>query len=223
MLVEIYSDAICPWCYIGKRRLERARAMRPELRIELKWRAFQLNPWMPAEGMARAEYLAAKFGAADAERVYGAIRRIGLSEGVDFAFDRIRRTPSTVDAHRLIRWAARQGANGGGDAGGDGGEDRLVEALFQAYFLAARDIGDAAVLAEVAGGAGYDATAAAKYLAGEEDADAVRAEDAGARQMGVQGVPCFIVDRRYAVSGAQEPEYFMPLFDLAAREPADAD
>ena len=215
MLVEIYSDAICPWCYIGKRRLERARAMRPELRIELKWRAFQLNPWMPAEGMSRAEYLAAKFGAADAERVYGAIRRIGLSEGVDFAFERIRRTPNTVDAHRLIRWAARQGANGG--------EDHLVEALFQAYFLKARDIGDPAVLTEVADGAGYDAAAAAMYLASDEDVDAVRAEDAGARQMGVQGVPCFIVDRRYAVSGAQEPEYFMPLFDLAAREPADAD
>jgi len=219
MLVEIYSDAICPWCYIGKRRLERARAMRPELRIELKWRAFQLNPWMPAEGMSRAEYLAAKFGAADADRVYGAIRRIGLSEGVDFAFERVRRTPNTVDAHRLIRWAARQAA---AQSESDG-EDAVVEALFQAYFLEARDIGDADVLADVAGAAGYDASAAAAYLATEEDADAVRAEDAGARQMGVQGVPCFIVDRRYAVSGAQEPEYFMPLFDLAARQPVDAD
>lgn len=208
MLIEIYSDAICPWCFIGKRRLERARAMRPDVQLEIKWRAFQLNPWMPAEGMSRAEYLTAKFGAADAGRVYDNIRRIGQGEGVDFAFDRLTRTPNTVDAHRLIRWAGRE-------AGG-AGQERMVEALFQAYFLEARDVGATDALIAAVTAAGLDGAAAAAYLATDLDRDDIRAEDSAARQMGIQGVPCFIVDRSYAVSGAQEPEYFMPLFDLAA-------
>lgn len=214
MLVEIYSDAICPWCFIGKRRLERAKAMRPHAPINVKWRTFQLNPWMPAEGMERKEYLAAKFGASDPDRIYDNIRRIGLGEGIEFAFDRLERTPSTIDAHRLTRWAERQAPK-------DGAE-RATEALFNAYFLEARDIGDEAVLAAIAAEAGFDRAAAAAYLAGDEDRDDIRNEDAAARQMGIQGVPCFIVDRRYAVSGAQEPEYFMPLFDLAENPAATA-
>ncbi len=113
MLIEIYSDTICPWCFIGKRRLERALAMRPDLKVDARWRAFQLNPWMPAEGMTRAEYLIAKFGATDAGRIYENIRRIGASEGIDFAFDRIQRTPNTIESHRLIRWAGRQRPAGG--------------------------------------------------------------------------------------------------------------
>lgn len=207
MQVEIYSDVICPWCYIGKRRLERAQAMRPEARLEIRWRAFQLNPWMPAEGMRRAEYLTAKFGSADAQRVYDNIQRIGMGEGIEFAFDRIDRTPNTVDAHRLIRWA---GANGGASIQGD-----LVEGLYQAYFIEAEDLGACETLLKAAAAAGLDIDAAAAYLAGDDDREAVKSEDASARQMGIQGVPCFIVDRSYAVSGAQEPEYFMPLFDLA--------
>jgi len=209
MQVEIYSDLVCPWCFIGKRRLERARAMRPDVQLDVRWRAFQLNPWMPMEGMARADYLTAKFGAADVGRAYGNIHRIGLSEGFDLAFDRIERTPNTINAHRLVRWAARE-------APLDGGE-RMVSALFEAYFLEARDIGDRDVLVEAAKALGFDGAAARAYLASAADRDAVKAEDANARQLGVQGVPCFIVDKRYAVSGAQEPEYFMPLFDLADR------
>lgn len=215
MLIEIYSDAVCPWCFIGKRRLERAKAMRPDVKLEVRWRAFQLNPWMPAEGMGRAEYLTAKFGAADAGRVYQNIGRIGAGEGIDFSFDRQTRTPNTVDAHRLVRWAGRE-------AGTDG-QERAMEALFQAYFIGAKDIGEQAALVETAAAAGLDPDRAEAYLAGDEDRDDVRAEDAAARQMGIQGVPCFIVDRRYAVSGAQEPEYFMPLFDLAANPTPSAD
>lgn len=212
MLVEVYSDAICPWCYIGKRRFERAMAMRPDTRFDVKWRVFQLNPWMPAQGMSREEYLTAKFGATDAARVYQNIGRIGANEGIDFAFDRLDRTPSTIHAHRLIRWAGR--------ADPAGGAGRIAEALFQAYFIEARDLGQANVLVDVARTAGFDDPT--DFLASDDDIEAVRGEDAKARQMGIQGVPCFIVDRRYAVSGAQEPEYFMPLFDLAAGPAAAA-
>ena len=207
MLIEVYSDMACPWCFIGKRRLERAGALRPELKLDLRWRAFQLNPWMPAEGMSRGAYLTAKFGSADPGRIYDKIRRIGQDEGVDFAFDRIARAPNTVDAHRLTRWASREDPAGGGD--------RVVEALFHAYFVEARDIGALGTLTDIAVETGFERAGAAAYLAGDIDREHIRAEDGAARQMGIQGVPCFIVDRRYAVSGAQEPEYFMPLFDLA--------
>lgn len=203
MLIEIFSDTICPWCFIGKRRLERALAMQPELDVEIRWRAFQLNPWMPPDGMERAAYLQAKFGAQDATRIYENIRAVGVGEGLDFRFDRIRRTPNTLDSHRLIRHAAAAGR-----------QNETVEALFSAYFLEGRDIGSRAVLAEIADAAGLDADAARRFLDSDAEREAVAAEDAQARRMGIQGVPCFVLDRAYAVSGAQEPEYFLPLFDL---------
>jgi len=208
MRIDVFADAVCPWCYIGRRRLERARAMRPAAQLDIHWRPFQLNPWMPAEGMSRAEYLAAKFGAVDADRVYDNVRRVGAGEGIAFDFDRIAHTPNTIDAHRAIRWARA--------VAGPEAEDALIEALFRAYFEEGEDIGDVAVLTGLVREAGLDGAAAAAHLLGDLDRDAVAAEDAKARQMGVQGVPCFIVEGRFAVSGAQEPEYFMPLFDLAA-------
>ncbi len=208
MLIEIYSDPICPWCFIGKRRLERAYAKRPSVAVEFRWRAFQLNPWMPRDGMARGEYLTAKFGAVDAGRVFDGIRRVGQSEGIRFDFDLTTRIPNTIDAHRLIRWAGRRRPAGG--------EGEMAEALFQAYFIGGEDIGDPAALAQIAAAVGHDGAAAARYLGSGEDTEAVRLEDSFARQMGIQGVPCFIVDGRFSISGAQEPEYLMPLFDLAA-------
>ena len=203
MNIEIFSDVICPWCYIGKRRLERALAQRSDLDVRIGWRAFQLNPWMPEEGMEREAYLQAKFGSRDASNIYENIRRVGAAEGIAFRFDLIQRTPNTLNAHRLIRLAGRHGA-----------QDAVVEALFQAYFVDGRNIADIGVLAEIAAEAGLDGEAARRDLDGDLDREAVRSEDARARQMGIQGVPCFIVDRSYAVSGAQEPEYFLPLFDL---------
>lgn len=204
MLIEIFSDTICPWCFIGKRRLERALAMRPELKAEIRWRVFQLNPWMPPEGMDRTAYLQAKFGAEDAQRIYTTITRVGAGEGISFRFDRIRRTPSTLDSHRLIR-----------RAGQDGRQTIVVEALFRAYFQDGRDIGDHDTLVDVAAEAGFDRDAALEFLKSNDEHDEVKAEDLRARRMGIQGVPCFVLDRTYAVSGAQEPEYFLPLFDLA--------
>jgi predicted DsbA family dithiol-disulfide isomerase len=202
--IDIFSDPICPWCFIGKRRLHRALEARPGVRPTIRWRAFQLNPAMPAGGIERQAYLAAKFGSAiEAERLFGTISRVGAAEGIEFRFDRIAVTPNTVDAHRLIRYADRHET-------GDG----VLDVLFRAFFAEGRDIGDRGVLADVAAEAGLGRAAAAAFLATEEDADAVRGEDMRARQLGIEGVPCFIVDRRYALSGAQEPEAFFSLFDM---------
>ena len=207
MIIDIFSDTICPWCLIGKRRLERALAQRPDMDVTVRWHAFQLNPWMPPEGMERSAYLTAKFGDKDAEAVYANIRRIGAADGIDFRFDRIPRTPNTLASHRLIR-----------RAGAFGLQDAVVDGLFAAYFQEGRDVGRNEELAEIAAAAGLDRDETLAWLATSEERDAVVAEDAGARRMGVQGVPLFIVAGKYAVSGAQEPEYFLPIFDLAAND-----
>jgi predicted DsbA family dithiol-disulfide isomerase len=214
MHIDIVSDVICPWCYIGKKRLERALAARPDIPVSMSWRAFQLNPEMPADGMERSAYLAAKFGGqAHAQRIYGAITAAGAAEDIPFAFDRIRRTPNTVDAHRLIRFATRSGRG-----------DAAVEALFRAYFTEGRDIGDRVVLAEIAEECGFERGEAAVHLADGSGRDETLAEDRAARRLGINAVPCFIMEGGYAISGAQEPEFFFPLFDLVlnkATEPVE--
>ncbi len=203
--IDIYSDTICPWCYIGKRRLERAIASRPELRVEISWRAFQLNPDMPTPGMTWANYLTAKFGAPErAESVYAAISRAGHSERISFDFEAIKQMPNTVQSHRLVRFAERYGR-----------QDAMVEALFRAYFLDGEDIGDNEALARTAAVCGLDGVAAMAFLESDEERDAVLSEDMRARRMGINAVPCYIVNGAYALSGAQEPEAFYPLFDLA--------
>lgn len=207
MRIDIFSDVICPWCFIGKKRLEKALDLRPSAQVILRWRAFQLNPDMPAGGMDRRQYLAAKFGGPDAaERIYDNVRVAGQRDAIAFAFERIPRTPNTVNAHRMIRFADR-----------DGKQDAMVAALFQAYFLDGRDIGDAATLARLAAECGLDEKTAAAFLGGEEETETVLAEDIYARKLGIGGVPCFIFDGKYAVSGAQEPEAFLPVFDLLAK------
>jgi predicted DsbA family dithiol-disulfide isomerase len=207
MIIDIVSDVICPWCYIGKRRLERALAMAPQPDVQITWRPFQLNPDMPPEGMDRGAYLIAKFGAAKGGAMYDRVRAAGAEDGIAFAFDLIRRTPNTIKPHRLIRWAGNAGL-----------QDALVEALFQAYFLAGEDLSDDATLIRIAHGAGCDADAVAGYLASDADAEQIRSEDAFARQAGINGVPCFIIDHKFAISGAQPPEAFIEVFDLARRE-----
>jgi predicted DsbA family dithiol-disulfide isomerase len=204
MRIDIVSDVICPWCFIGKRRLERALALRPELPPEITWRPFQLNPDMPAEGIDRRAYLAAKFGGnGQADRIYANVSEAGTTVDIRFAFDRIRRTPNTRDAHRLIRYATAAGR-----------ADALVEALFQGYFIDGRDIGDRATLAAIAGEVGLDAGDVADWLAGPAELEQVLAEDRNARRIGINAVPCFIFEQQYAISGAQEPEFFLPVFDL---------
>jgi predicted DsbA family dithiol-disulfide isomerase len=199
--IDIVSDVICPWCYIGKRRLERALAAEMPGSIAVGWRPFQLNPDMPAEGMSRKDYLRAKFGTDDGGERYKHVVAAGLEEGIPFAFERMQRTPNTVCAHRLIRMADKHDA-----------ADAVVEALFAAYFAQARDVGDLDVLADVAGSAGLDANEVRLYLASDEDETIVRAEDKHARELGIRGVPCFVIERKYMVSGAQPAELFADVF-----------
>lgn len=214
MHIDIYSDTICPWCYIGKKRLQRALSARPELDVTVNWHAFQLNPWMPTAGVPREEYLRAKFGASDADRIYANIREVGMTEGIDFRFDLMERTPNTIRSHRLIAWAGEQGPVA---------QDAMVEALFQVYFLEGHDLSATAILLDAVSRAGLDVEVAEAFLATDLHQDMVVQEDAYARRMGIQGVPCFIVDGSYAVSGAQEPEYFFPLFDLVTTKQAAAE
>ncbi|MFZ3238365.1 MAG: DsbA family oxidoreductase [Stellaceae bacterium] len=206
MHIDIVADVACPWCFIGKRRLERALALRPDIVATWSWRAFQLNPDLPGGGIPRDFFLAAKFGdMRQAVRSETAIAATGRAEGIDFAFERIRRTPNTLRAHRLIRLAA---AAGRGDA--------LAEALFRAYFTQGIDIGDIGALAIIAERGGIDRGLAAAYLESEAGTVEILAEDRRARRLGIHAVPCFVIERGYAISGAQEPEMLLPLLDLAA-------
>ncbi|MCZ6523881.1 MAG: DsbA family oxidoreductase [Alphaproteobacteria bacterium] len=207
MKIDIISDNVCPWCYIGKRRLERALAQRDELEVEITWRPFQLNPDMPAGGLDREAYLNAKFGGAQrAEQIYAAIREAGDGEGIDFAFDKITRTPNTIDSHRLLHWAGQAGL-----------QDAVVEVLFQRYFEEGADIGDREVLVAIAAQAGMDGDEVRARFERGDDLELVAAQDTNARQRGVAGVPYFIIAGKYAVSGAQDPSIFLQVLDLAAR------
>jgi predicted DsbA family dithiol-disulfide isomerase len=202
--IDIVSDVICPWCFIGKRRLEKALALRPTLKAQLAWRPFQLNPDMPIGGMERHAYIAAKFGGTgQADRIYENVAAVGRTVDIAFAFDRIRRTPNTQDAHRLIRYATASGS-----------ADVVVERLFGAYFIEGRDIGDRRTLVALAEETGHDAAAVRQWLYCDTGLEDVLAEDRGARRLGINAVPCFIFDGQYAVSGAQEPELFLPVLDL---------
>jgi predicted DsbA family dithiol-disulfide isomerase len=206
--IEVVHDLVCPWCYLGVRRLLRTLRRRPDLLCDLAWRPFLLNPDMPRAGMARADYIIRKYGGEDrARRLYGSISEIGRTEGIAFRFDRIRRTPSSVDAHRLVAWAGRFGA-----------ADAVTEALFAAHFTDGRDIGDAVMLAAIAASCGLDSQLARAFLMSDEGMEQVHAENLRAHRLGINGVPCFVVSGRHAIAGAQEPEVIERLLDVAAIE-----
>jgi predicted DsbA family dithiol-disulfide isomerase len=204
MQIDIVADFACPWCFIGKRRLERALALRPELAATRSWRAFRLNPDLPRDGVPRDIFLAAKFAGRPPADRFGAVLAAGRAGGIDFALERIRRTPNTLPAHRLVRLATAEGCG-----------DAMVEALFCAYFTRGIDIGDSTVLARLAAENGIAHRQALAYLESEAGAAEVLAEEQRARRLGIRAVPCFIIERGYAISGAQEPEMLLPLFDLA--------
>lgn len=208
MLLEIFSDTVCPWCYIGKRRLERALQSRPQPGLVRRWRAFQLNPGLPASGMDRRQYMIAKFGSLDrAQRLYEAVSRVGMQEGITFDFDRIARTPNTVRSHRLLYAAAEE------DKQGD-----LLERVFKAYFTEGRDIGDPDVLTEVGEEAGLSSGAIADALVEGGRLDSAMTEDLQSRRIGINGVPFFVFNGRFGLSGAQEPEALLNMLDLAREE-----
>ncbi len=203
--IEIVHDLVCPWCYLGVRRLIRTLRRRPDILFELTWRPFLLNPDMPRLGMPRPDYVVRKFGGEDrAKRLYATISEVGRSEGLQFRFDRIRRTPSSVDAHRLVRYAARYGR-----------ADDMVEALFAANFTDGHDIGDHDVLAAIATAYGMDPVAVRRFLASDDETEAVHADNLRAHRLGINGVPCFVVDGSHAIAGAQEPEVIERLLDIA--------
>ena len=203
--IEIVHDLVCPWCYLGVRRLLRTLRRRPDITFDLMWRPFLLNPDMPRMGMSRPDYVVRKFGGEDrARRLYATISEVGRNEGLQFRFERIRRTPSSVDAHRLVRFAA-----------GYTRADEVVEALFAAHFTDGHDIGDPSVLCAIAAACGLDATEVRRFLASDRETETVHAENLRAHRLGINGVPCFVVDGAHAIAGAQEPEVIERLLDIA--------
>ncbi len=208
--IEIVHDLVCPWCYLGVRRLIRTLRRRPDILFELTWRPFLLNPDMPRVGMSRPDYVVRKFGGEDrARRLYATITEVGRNEGIQFRFDRIRRTPSSIDAHRLVRYATRYGR-----------ADEMVEALFAAHFTDGYDLGDHEVLGAIASAFGMDQLAVRRFLASDEEAEAVHADNLRAHRLGINGVPCFVLDGNHAIAGAQEPEVIERLLDIATVDAA---
>ncbi len=194
--LDILSDPICPWCYIGKTHLDKALASVPDHPFVIEWHPFQLNPEMPDNGMDRRDYLEQKFGGKEgAVRAYAPIVEHAENAGLSINFEGMKRTPNTLDAHRLIHWA-----------GIENKQNEVVNALFDAYFVQTRDIGDHEVLADIADSVGMDAAVVLKLLNSDADREDIRNRDIHSRQMGVNSVPTYIVANQHAVPGAQPPE-----------------
>ncbi|EEB86221.1 DsbA family oxidoreductase [Roseobacter sp. GAI101] len=194
--LDIMSDPICPWCYIGKAHLDRALASEPDHPFVIEWHPFQLNPDMPEGGMDRRAYLEGKFGGKEAAvKAYAPVVEHAKKAGLTINFEDMKRTPNTLNAHRLIHWA-----------GIEGRQTAAVSALFKSYFVEARDIGDLEVLSDIADGIGLDAALISRLLASDADIQSIRDRDAHSREMGINSVPTFIVAGQHAVPGAQPPE-----------------
>lgn len=205
MQIDFISDTVCPWCFIGKRRLARAIALRPAISFDVRYRPYRLDPSLPKGGMERDAYITAKFGkSGGVEEAQKVIAAEGAKEGIEFDFAAIRRAPNTLDSHRLIRWAALTGA-----------QDEVVERLFAAYFENGEDIGDIRILADIADVSGMDGAQVADMLESDQDLALVEREDQLAREMGVTGVPAMIFANKVAVSGAREPQVLTMVIDKA--------
>lgn len=206
--IDVVSDVVCPWCFIGKRRLEKAIALRLDIPVAVRFRPFFLNPWIPREGMSREEYLTTKFGSVEryadiAQRV----RAAAAEEGLVYASDKINRQPNTLDCHRLIRWA-----------GPAGHAAAMKQRLMELYFTEGADLTDPETLVRAAAACGLDADATRQALSSDRDVAAVEQEANAAKEAGIEGVPCFIFGGLFAVSGAQAPEYLAGAMERAAAE-----
>src|SRR5260370_1560123 len=209
--VDVISDVICRWCYIGKRRLEKAVAAFGREQVRVRWHPFQLNPRMPKEGMNRKEYRTAKFGSWERSLALDAqVAAAGRAEGIPFDYAKVMRTPNTLDAHRLIGLADTEGV-----------QDAVVEAVFRAYFVEGRDISQTTGLLDVGAGAGLNRGRAEAVLNSDEGLAAIRSAEEQARRAGVQGVPHFLINGTLALSGAREPSAFLDAFEQAAAMPGD--
>jgi predicted DsbA family dithiol-disulfide isomerase len=206
LLIDVFSDVVCPWCFIGKRRLEKALALAPEIPVVVNWRPYFLNPWVPREGMSREEYLTTKFGSV--ERYKSIAQRVAAaaaSEGLTYALDKIARQPNTLDCHRLIRWAGEVGKAA-----------QMKQRLMDLYFTEGADLSDREVLGQAAVGCGMDGARVRDQLASDRDIEDVTTEAEAAKNAGIDGVPCFIFGGAFAVSGAQEPSYLADAIRRAA-------
>lgn len=203
LAVDVISDVVCPWCYIGKRRLEKAIAtLDGQQKVEVHWHPFQLNPTMPKEGISRREYRTRKFGSWERSLELDAkVVAVGQMEGIQFAFDKIEKTPNTVDAHRLI-WLADQ----------HGCQDTVVEALFRSYFTEGQDVGCRQTLIDLASGAGSERQAAEIMLKSDDGMDVILAARERSQRYGVEGVPFFVINNEITLSGAQQAEIFLEAF-----------
>ena len=207
--IDVVSDVVCPWCFVGKRRLDAAIAD-AGLPLAVSWRPYQLDPTIPPEGKDRRAYMEAKFGSMEKiGAIHEHITKLGAELGIAFAFDRIKVSPNTLDAHRLIRWAGEAGK-----------QEDVVEALFRAYFIDGRDIGDKSVLVDIAEAAGMDRAEIARRLATDDDKAEVRADIVGSQRIGVTGVPTYILANRYGLVGAQPAEELARAFEQVAQETA---
>ena len=205
MKIQVFFDTICPWCYIGKRKIEQAIALRPHVDVHLSWRPFILNQEIPPGGMDQTTYLIRKFGSETrVRRVYGAIAQAGESVNINFAFDQINRTPNSVDSHRFIRFAKQNGAH-----------ETVVETLFFEYFINGKDIGRKDVLCDIGTQIGLQSNIIEAYLNSDKDINFVHDENIRAHRMGVNGVPAFIFNEKMIISGAQEPQVLARMIDAA--------
>ncbi|MCO4316618.1 DsbA family oxidoreductase [Phyllobacterium sp. 21LDTY02-6] len=196
--IDVVSDVVCPWCFVGRKRLEQALALNPDLDATVNWRPFQLDPTIPAKGKDRQRYMQEKFGSSDRIfEIHQQLTELGGEVGIEFDFEAIQVSPNTLDAHRLIRWAAQATPNV---------QDELVGILFSYYFEQGKDIGDRQILLEAAAEAGLDAAIVESLLPTDADVVGVRQEIDMASQVGVRGVPCFILDQKYAIMGAQSAD-----------------
>lgn len=200
LTIDVYSDVVCPWCYVGKRRLERALdQLQDRIPAQVSWKPFQLNPTMPKDGMDRVAYLEAKFGSLETFRqLEGHVQAAGASERIAFAFEKIARTPNTFAAHRLIWLGEREGC-----------QDAVVDALFRGYFEEGADIGSIATLVQLAAQAGLHGESVRRFLGSDEGTAEVKAEEAAGHKLGIRGVPYFVLNGTYAVSGAQPVATFV--------------
>ncbi|MEJ8475939.1 DsbA family oxidoreductase [Roseibium algae] len=191
--VDVVSDVMCPWCYIGKRRLEAALALVPDISVDVRWHPYQLDSSLPKEGKDRQTYLIDKFGPERSVSFYETIKAAGAEEGIDFAFDKIKLSPNTLDCHRLILWSRA-----------DNLQNEVVELLFRSYFLEGGDLTKASTLVEIAEAAGMQSDLVEQLLETDSDLEKTMQHVARAQEMGVTGVPCFIIDGRFVIAGAEK-------------------